>query len=122
MPSLYSKCVPKIFFDIKNVNVAPMFLTALSCLQAGQEEDPRQETNERLHGVGSGGAAAAGAPVPQPPQRGAQQDAGQALEVSRGRTRYMVSLLLFQDIERGGEETLHGGGREAAPAAQEAAP
>ena len=103
-------------------NVAPMFLTALSCLQAGQEEDPRQETHERLHGLGSGGAAAAGAPVPQPPQRRAQQDAGQALEVSRGRTRYMVLMLLFQDLERGGEETLHGGGREAAPAAQEAAP
>ena len=51
--------------------------------QAGQEEDPRQEADERVHGVGPGGAQEAGSPVSQSTQRGAQQDPGQALEVSQ---------------------------------------
>ena len=51
-------------------------------IEAGQEEDPREEADERVHGVGPGGAEEAGSPVPQPPQRGAQQDPGQALAVS----------------------------------------
>ena len=44
---------------------------------------PREEADERVHGVGPGSAEEAGSPVPQPPQRGAQQDPGQALAVSR---------------------------------------
>ena len=52
-------------------------------IQAGQEEDPRQEADERVHGVGPGGAQEAGSPVPQPTQRGAQQNTGQTLEVSQ---------------------------------------
>ena len=51
--------------------------------QAGQEEDPRQEADERVHGVGPGGAQEAWSPVSQSTQRGAQQDPGQALEVSQ---------------------------------------
>ena len=56
---------------------------SLIVFQAGQEEDPRQEADERVHGVGPGGAQEAGSPVSQSTQRGAQQDPGQALEVSQ---------------------------------------
>ena len=37
------------------------------CIQAGQEEDPCEEANERVHGVGPGSEEEAGSPVSQPP-------------------------------------------------------
>ena len=44
--------------------------------QAHEEGGEDPQTHERLHGLGQGGAQAAGGREPRPPQRGPLQDAG----------------------------------------------
>ena len=53
----------------------------ISC-QDGEAQDPREAADERVHGVGAGGAEEARRPVPQSAQRGAQQDARETVAVS----------------------------------------
>lgn len=50
--------------------------------QDGQAKNSRQTADERFYGVGASGQEKVGGPVSQSSQRGAQQDAGKALEVS----------------------------------------
>jgi hypothetical protein len=47
-----------------------------------QEEGAHQETNERIHGVGAGRTSRDVKTVSEPPELGAEQVAGKAVEVS----------------------------------------
>ena len=55
---------------------------AIFFFQDGEAQDAREAADERVHGVGAGGAEAARRPVPLPPQRRAQQDPREAVAVS----------------------------------------
>ena len=50
--------------------------------QNGEAQDSREAADERVHGVGAGGQEEAGRPVPEPAQRGAQQNPGKVVAVS----------------------------------------
>ena len=58
-----------------------MFLQWSNLYQAGQEEDPRQEADERIYGLGSGRQEATRGSVSQLAQRRTQQDARKIVEV-----------------------------------------
>ena len=54
----------------------------ISSLQDGEAQDAREAADERVHGVGAGGAEAARRPISLPPQRRAQQDPRETVAVS----------------------------------------
>ena len=55
--------------------------------QDGEAQDAREASDERVHGVGAGGAQEARRSVPQPPQRRAQQDPRETVAVSAAACR-----------------------------------
>ena len=55
--------------------------TIIPFYQAGQTEDPREEADERIYGLGSGRQEATRRPVSKSSQRRTQQDSRKTLEV-----------------------------------------
>ena len=50
-------------------------------IESGEEGNSREETDERVHGMGAGSSPSTGRPVPSTPQRRIEQNPRQTVEV-----------------------------------------